>query len=80
VHRTGLCASQRSFAENEIVERIPYVIIACCVLQNACIFNNDLFDVQSDDIEENVDIINGPSNDDDRNVGVRKRLDFTRTL
>jgi len=62
------------------VERIPYVIIAGCVLHNVCILNNDLFDIQSDDVEENVDIINCPSNDDDRNEGVRKRLDITRML
>ena len=56
------------------VEFIPAVILACCILHNICILNDDMFDVPSfDEDENNAMHVNAPGNDASRIEGARKR-------
>lgn len=61
------------------INRIPYVVIACCVLHNICILNDDLFEA---DNEENEDMVAVPAApvDADRNEGARKRNNIVNSL
>ena len=53
------------------VERIPHVILACCVLHNICLAKNDLVEFETDIAD--IDICDRNAVANDRREGVNKR-------
>ena len=63
------------------VERIPAVIIACCILHNVCILNDDMFEVPSFEDDDGSDIhVDAPCNDASRCESLRKREEIMNSL
>lgn len=62
------------------VSRIPKVIMACCILHNICILNNDMFDIPPQEENDNDAHVDAPSHDEDRHEGLRKRSNIVNAL
>jgi hypothetical protein len=61
--------------------QIPKMIIACCVLHNICILQNDVMDINLDDIEQDDEEPHLENNDRERVIlGNEKRTRICNNL
>jgi hypothetical protein len=61
--------------------QIPKMIIACCVLHNICILQNDVMDINLDDIEQDDEESHLENNDTERVIlGNEKRTRICNNL